>query len=493
MTLDQVDDIETLRGAAKLLEAEVQKLLKLNAQLTRRLNKLEGKDDPEQLSLQIAELEQQLSNLRHKMFGDSSEKRARSKPSSENTKQSGHGPRAQPALPEQEQVHLLDTADQICRACGNPLNPWNGQFEESEEIDVVERKFVLKKHRRQKYRCNCGQCIETAPGPTKLFEGARYSPDFALHVAVGKYADHLPLERQVRIMKREGLSVDSQTLWDQLNALGRVLQPVHDRLQHYVLSHDVIGADETHWRLMAAKGKRNGGDAKRWQAWAITAPDAVCYRIQDSRSAEAAARLLADYDGTVLVDGYSAYSSLKKRGGKFRLAHCWAHVRRKFLELEGSHPRESEAILGLIGQLYEVEKKHKDRPPDQLLEARRAHSKPIIQQIHSWALSTEALRNSPLRKAVEYMGNMWEGLKVFLDDPHVELDNNRTERSLRGVVLGRKNHFGSRSRRGTEVAALFYSLIESAKLAGIGPQTYLKAATQAALRGAQIPLPHELV
>ena len=87
---------------------------------------------------------------------------------------------------------------------------------------------------------------------------------------------------------------------------------------------------------------------------------------------------------------------------------------------------------------------------------------------------------------------MWDGLLVFLDDPNVELDNNRTERALRGVVIGRKNHYGSRSQRGTEVAALFYSLIESAKLAGIGPHTYLRAAVNAALRGAEIPLPHEM-
>jgi transposase len=90
------------------------------------------------------------------------------------------------------------------------------------------------------------------------------------------------------------------------------------------------------------------------------------------------------------------------------------------------------------------------------------------------------------------MGSMWDGLQVFLDDPNVAIDNNATERAMRGVVLGRKNHYGSRSRRGTEVAALFYSLIESAKLVGVGPHTYLLTATDAALRGVEIPLPHQL-
>ena len=88
---------------------------------------------------------------------------------------------------------------------------------------------------------------------------------------------------------------------------------------------------------------------------------------------------------------------------------------------------------------------------------------------------------------------MWDsGLLRFLDDANVPIDNNGTERCLRGVVIGRKNHYGSRSQRGTEVAALFYSLIESAKLAGVGPHTYLKAATHAALRAAAVLLPHQL-
>ena len=91
------------------------------------------------------------------------------------------------------------------------------------------------------------------------------------------------------------------------------------------------------------------------------------------------------------------------------------------------------------------------------------------------------------------MAERWDGLRVFLKDSAVGLDNNATERALRGIVLGRKNHYGSRSVRGTEVAALFYTLIESAKLAGVGPHTYLTTAVRAALNNERLPLPHELV
>ena len=96
-----------------------------------------------------------------------------------------------------------------------------------------------------------------------------------------------------------------------------------------------------------------------------------------------------------------------------------------------------------------------------------------------------------LGKAIAYMGGLWKGLVRFLDDPRIPLDNNATERALRGVVVGRKNHYGSRSRRGTEVAAVMYSLLESAKLAGIEPKAYLRHAVSAVLRGETPPLPHE--
>jgi transposase len=492
MTLKDVSDIETVRKAALLLEAENLRLVRELGKAHRELHILKG-GDPEQLVLKLAEIEDQLAALRRKMFGDSSEKRPHAKAApAEKPEQHGHGPKPQPKLAIVEQVHVADSADAVCSACGGDLQTWDGQFEESEEIDVIERRFVITKHKRQKYRCRCGQCIETAAGPTKLFAGARYSPNFAITVAISKYADHLPLERQVRMMARDGLDIDSQTLWDQLNALAGVLGPLHDRLHAYVLSHPVIGADETTWRLMGAQGKRQGGEGSKWQAWAVTAPNAVSYRIQDSRSTAAAAEVLGDYQGTIVCDGYSAYESLRKHGGRFRLAHCWAHVRRKFVEVEAQHPDVCKVVLDLIGQLYDVEREANARAPDERLTLRRETSKPILKAIHDWALATPALPQSGLGKAIAYMGGMWDGLVVFIDDPNVAIDNNATERALRSVVLGRKNHYGSRSRRGTEVAALFYSLIESAKLAGVDPDKYLAVATNAALVGTAVPLPHEL-
>lgn len=109
--------------------------------------------------------------------------------------------------------------------------------------------------------------------------------------------------------------------------MAQLLKPAHERLLEYVLGKPVVGADETWWRLMGAKAKRDGGDGAKWWVWCVGADDAVCYRLEDSRSAAAASRLLGEYSGTVMCDGFSSYISLAKSTRKFRLAHCWSHVR----------------------------------------------------------------------------------------------------------------------------------------------------------------------
>jgi transposase len=494
LRLEKVSDIAILRQAALLLDQENAKLIQKNLQLTRENLSLKGEPQTS-LALKLEALEQQLARQNQKLFGDSSERRSMKTAGETPAKpQTGHGPREQPGLPLVEEIHELDVPDQACPKCGGQLKEWAGQFEESDEVDSVRRSFFVRRHKRKKYRCGCGGCVETALGSPKLTPGGRYSPDFACEVAVTKYLDHLPLERQVRIMGREGLVIDSQTLWDQINALARHLAPVKNALHRYVLSHPVIGADETHWKLM---GCNESGDTvnKRWQVWTAAAPDAVSYQIEDSRSIIAAEHLLGGYRGVVMADGYGAYQGLRKRGGAFTLAHCWAHVRRKFVEIEEFFPKEANEALDLIGNLYEIERLCPTGPPGDEMRQRLRHerSREVVARIQAWLLGVRTLPKSGLGQAVGYASGLWPGLTRFLDDPRIPLDNNATERAIRGVVIGRKNHYGSRSKRGTEVAALFYSLCETAKLNHLDPSVYLRGAIRSALRGEQVLLPHELV
>jgi transposase len=483
--IDKLDD-EQVRTAAKLLERENERLIRQVLELKQQLKAASGQSVG-QLEL-LQELERQLANRNKLLFGRSSEKRGKAKACEDAAEpaQVGHGPREQTALPHIEREHALDEADRICNSCGGALSEMSGQFAEGDEIDVIERRFVVVRHKRKKYRCACGGCVETALGPDKLIPGGRYSIDFAVSVAIAKYCDHLPLERQVRMMKRLGLTVDSQTLWDQIDALARWLATLPTRLHDYVLTQPVIGADETFWRLMEGQGNN-----KRWQTWAVVASNAVSYTILDSRSAVAAAHVLGDYAGTIMCDGYSAYQSLKKRGGRFRLAHCWAHVRRKFVEAQEYAPGPCGQVLDIISELYAVERNVTSS--EERARIRNEHSIGMIKRIQTWALEQRALPQSPLGKAIAYMGSLWPGLVQFIEDARLPLDNNACERALRGVVLGRVNHHGSRSERGTQVAALFYSLIETAKLCGVEPDAYLRHAARQAVRGEPVALPHEML
>src|SRR5262249_25119394 len=148
--------------------------------LQREILALKGQDPP-QLELRLKELQEQLAACNRKLFGDSSEKRRRSDEvtplSAERPPQTGHGPRPQPKLPFRDVAPTLADDDKTCDLCGGVLDEWPGQFEESEEIDVIERQFVIKRHKRHKYRCRCTGCVKTAPGSLKLFEKARYSID----------------------------------------------------------------------------------------------------------------------------------------------------------------------------------------------------------------------------------------------------------------------------------------------------------------------------
>jgi hypothetical protein len=182
----------------------------------------------------------------------------------------------------------------------------------------------------------------------------------------------------------------------------------------------------------------------------------------------------------------------------FALAHCWAHTKRKFEATATDWPTACGEIDALIGDLYAVERLVPGRfPGDAAAQAlrhqlRQERSRPITDRIKAWAPEQVGLPRSELGKAVRYMLERWTGLTRFLDNPCISLDNNAAERVLRGPVVGRKNHYGSKSLRGTEVAALFYSLVESAKLARVDPAKYLRAAAEAAIRGGTALLPHQM-
>jgi len=242
--------------------------------------------------------------------------------------------------------------------------------------------------------------------------------------------------------------VTSQTLWDVAYAVAQRLSLVDAALFDYVKGQPVIGLDQTSWpRLESAT-------SKPWQMWGLTAPGVVVHR------------------------------GARRTG--ITLAGCWAHVFRRFDEAKPDHP-DAERALAWIGALYEIDRRG-EGDLARIAELRRTEAPPNLGEFKIWLLERAGDTHLSIGKAAAYTLGIWDRLTRFVDDARIPLDNNATERAIRGPVVGRKNHYGSKSRRGTEVAATLYTILETTKLHGIDPAAYLTAAVLAADRG-EVVLP----
>jgi transposase len=470
--LEREQDIEELRRIALAQQAQIQQLMEVVARKSRELDKLRGKSGDLQLTLKMLEELQQKAAKTQAALAKASQPKPAPRPP---TPRTSTGPTPQPQLPVIEQVFTLDDADRACTSCGGELKPMKDQFEESELVDVVEVSYRIVKVKRQKYVCRCGGCVDTALGPPRAMPGSRYSLAFAIKVAIDKWLDHLPLERQVRILARHGLVVTSSTLWGLAYELARRLSCVSDALLAHVKAQPVIGLDQTGWPRLDSSA------SKPWQMWCLTAPGVVVHRIRDDKSAATFRALVGDYTGTIVADALATHEAGAREGPGITLAGCWAHVVRRFQDAKPDHPDAADA-LRWIAALYDIDTRgHGDLV--RLGELRRAEAPAILAQLRAWLLARAGSTHVSIGKAAAYTLGIWERLTRFVEDARIPLDNNATERAIRGPVVGRKNHYGSKSRSSTEVAATLYSILETAKLHHVEPAAYLAAALEAAERG----------
>ncbi len=342
------------------------------------------------------------------------------------------------SLPEDRLPHVdthieLADDDRDCPVCEGTLEEMKGQSEDCEVVDVVQRKFIVRRIRRQKYRCRCQSAIVVAPPSILHIPHGRYTLDLGAYCFVQKYAWHEPLDRQRRSMLADGLVITTQSIWDQIEAIAKRLKPVYDCLREYILGADVIGVDETWWRLLDKKLR------KRWWIWAMQSRDAVYFKAAPSRSAETAMEVLGDFQGTVVCDAYKAYETAARKDKEIKLTLCWAHVRRKFVDAKPSCATCSEAV-SFVGQLYQIDREFEDptllsgdaklKAEEERLRARAERTQPILDALKEWALAQRGLPKSSLRNAIDYMLGHLESLRVFLNDIYVPLVNNARERTI---------------------------------------------------------------
>jgi|GEM_PF-423597 len=500
--------LREMEEATNQQQAEAEAALVAKAEFQARLREMEEATNRQQaeimrLTQELQTLKEQLHRRTRAIYGRKSERRAleeKSEAASDQKaprkKQKGHGPTPQPLLPVEEVKSMLAEEARNCEHCGGTLEPMGTIAEETELIAIEARRIVLERHLREKYRCPCCQTgVTVAPGPVKLIPGGRYALNFAVEVAYSKYFGHMPLARQVQMMKHEGLRVTTATLFDQVDALATTLTPTYQAILRIVQAETILRADETPWNVLSNGHTKN----ERFYAWVAVGSKYLAYCLLDTRSKDGAATLLGAFAGTLMVDGLTSYPAAAKgeegEAPRFKVANCHAHSRRKFVECEKHYPEESKVAVELYRRLYEVEREGKE-PGANLGVLRAEKSRPLVDELFTWAKVQQArpdlLPASGLAKALAYLINHEAGFRVFLDDPAVPIDNNESERAMRAPVLGRKNHYGSRSRRGTETAAILYTLVESAKRVGVDPKAYLEAAAEHALRKAgAVLLPEE--
>jgi len=365
-------------------------------------------------------------------------------------------------LPEVEIEH----SDVDCLCCENPnLVKMEGQFEESGEIDLIEKSAIKKKHRRQKYRCKNCESIVTSKGQAKIKKAQKYSINFCVSTAIDKFSYHLPLERQARRFEEQGLRIDTKTLYLGTESIYLNLFPILEKIKKEILSYGYVHVDETRGKILLTN--TNG------YIWSMGNKYGAYFQYETTRSGEVAEEMLGDFQGVIINDGFTGYNRFK-RGSRLKVAHCWSHARRKFFDCLQNSPKAEKAII-LIDELFEIERKSKGSFK-RLKNLRKTQSKTKIEELYDYLLKLEreTLPRSGLGKAVAYTLNLWSGLTEFLKDSKISLSNNLAERVLRNPVKGRDNYNGYRTINGADVAMFYYSIIETCKLLNLNPRAYLK-------------------
>jgi transposase len=306
---------------------------------------------------------------------------------------------------------------------------------------------------------------------------------------------HQPLNRQAERFAREGVELSLSTLADQVGACAVALKPIHELIRAHVLAAGRLHGDDTTVPLLAKGGTIT---ARLWTyvrddlPFAGGAPPAALFYFSRDREMANANRHLAGWTGVLQADAYGGYNDLYREGrdpAPVASALCWSHARRKFFELADiagqvrkkrpAHEISPVALeaVSRIDALFEIEREINGLSAASRLAARREHSRPLVENLHDWLRAERASmsRHAPVAKAIDclFRDDRWTAFTRFLDDGRVCLTNNAAERSLRGAALGRKSWLFAGSERGGDRAAFMYTLIVTAKMNNIDPQTWL--------------------
>lgn len=383
-------------------------------------------------------------------------------------------PRRAPLPPQLPRTLITHEPDNTRCDCGCPLKRIGEDV--SEKLDYLPGTFTVERHVRGKWACPDCETLIQSPVPPHVIDKGIPAPGLLAQVLVAKYGDHLPLYRQEKIFARAGVDIARSTLADWVGRCGVALQPLVDALRTVLHHQGVLHADETPVAMLAP-GKQKTHKAYVWAytSTAFSGLNSVVYDFAPSRAGEHARRFLAGWQGKLVCDDFAGYKASFQNGTTE--IGCMAHARRKFFELHAANQSTlAQSALEQIGKLYEIERQARHLSDEARTSLRQQHAKPILDAMHQWLLSQrqKVPNGSAIANAIDYSLKRWAALTRYCEDGAVPIDNNRVENQIRPWALGRNNWLFAGSLRSGQRAANVMSLIQSAKLNGHDPYTYLK-------------------
>lgn len=400
-------------------------------------------------------------------------------------KKKGHREEMMKDLPEEVIEYRLPVEEQVCPCCGGALHEMSTEVRQ--ELKVIPAQVSVVKHVRFIYACrdcdenNINTPIKTAPMPKPALPGSPASASAIAYVMSQKFVFGLPLYRQEQQWEQLGVEISRQTManWIILSS-ERWFRPVYELMREYLLRRDITHADETTLQVLHEDGRPAESKSYMWlYRTGREGPPIILYDYQTTRASKHPERFLKGFKGYLCTDGYSGYNDLP---GIINVA-CWSHARRKFDEALKAMPKTKKDTpcaaqegLNFCNKLFAIERELHDVTAEERYTKRLEKSRPVLDQFKTW-LKYQRQRITPKSvtgMAVQYCLNQWDKLEAFLLDGRLELSNNRSERTIKSFVMGRKAWIFNNTPKGANASATIYSVVETARENGLNPFEYLK-------------------
>ena len=353
----------------------------------------------------------------------------------------------------------------------------------SRKYHFVPAKVEVEEHHIGVYASKTDEHMVKADHPKALLHGSLVSPSLGAAIINGKYVNAVPLYRLEQEFQRYGLQITRQNMANWCIRLAEeYLSILYDYLHKELYFYHVIQADETPV-LVNHDGRKAGSKSWMWvyrSGHLYQKRQIVLYEYQQTRNASHPREFLKGYDGICVTDGYQVYHTLEKELEELTIAGCWVHCRRRFDEalklIPKSYQKESNTFLLMkqIQAIYREEGKLNDLSSDERLKQRQAVIKPLVDAFFAYLKTINVSKKDKFGDAVGYAQNQEKYLRVFLTDGDVPIDNNASERAIRGFCIGKKNWQMIDTIHGAKSSAIIYSIVETAKANNLKPFDYVQ-------------------